>query len=436
MGCDEGNPVRVVSTQAVTSQATAHEPGSAGATSRPRRIALYSHDSVGLGHVRRNLLLAGRLAAHGHDVLLVSGTPEAGSMLRPPQTDIVTLPALHKDAQGAYRARHLSLDLQELQALRRDILTSALIAFAPDLLIVDRHARGFLGELEPALEALPTTRVVLGLRDVLDTPARVRQEWQQRATVAALERWYDEVWVYGDAALIPPLAAAGIVSPVPVRPVGYLRALRPEGPRTEVATDGQPYVLCTVGGGTDGVGLAVDVLEAGPPPGHRLVLVTGPQMPDDDQQRLAARVEQRSDVLLYRFVHDLPSLLEAAAAAVIMGGYNTVCEALATSTPTLVLPREQPRLEQRIRADALAARGMLDVLPTGGDNRMLLRDWLCRSVTQPRRRRHGIDLDGLIRVAQRVRALTDLETVAAGSPAASRTAPLRAVDQGAQHVAV
>lgn len=386
--------------------------------------------------MRRNLLLAGRLAEDGHDVLLVSGTPEAGSMLRPPQTDIVTLPALHKDEQGTYRARHLSFGLPELQALRRDILTSTLNGFAPDVLIVDRHARGFLGELEPALDGLADTRVVLGLRDVLDTPARVRQEWHQRATVAALRRWYDEVWVYGDRALIPPLASVGITSPVPVRPVGYLRAVRPEGAQTAVPTDGRPYVLCTVGGGADGADVAAAVLDAGPPHGHRLVLVSGPQMPAADLQRLVERVERRTDVLLQRFVHDLPSLLGGAAAAVIMGGYNTVCEALATSTPTLVVPRERPRSEQRIRADALAARGAVDVLPSGAETAAFLRRWLPRSVARARRRRHGIDLDGLDRVAERIRVLTD---TAIEPPSAQRPAmatPTTVTDEGDQHVAV
>ena len=428
----EGTPVRVVSSQEVNPSSV----GPAGPSRRPRRIAFYSHDSVGLGHVRRNLLLSGRLAADGHDVLLVSGSPEAGSMPRPPQTDLVTLPALSKDQHGTYRARHLSLGLPELQALRRDILTPTLTGFAPDLLIVDRHARGFLGELEPALDALTATRVVLGLRDVLDAPGHVRQEWRQRATVAALERWYDEVWVYGDRALIPPLASAGIVSPVPVWPVGYLRAVRPDGTRTDLPADGRPYVLCTVGGGADGADVAAAALAAGPPPGHRLVLVTGPQMPAAAQERLAASLEQRDDVLLLRFVHDLPTLLDGAAAAVIMGGYNTVCEALATSTPTLVVPREHPRLEQRIRADALAARGVIDVVPSGADTTGSLRAWLHRSVRSARRPRREIDLGGLDRVAQRVRSLTEPGTAATAGARPDGPPVPHATEEGDQHVAV
>jgi hypothetical protein len=182
----------------------------------------------------------------------------------------------------------------------------------PDVLVVDRHARGFLGELEPALDALVDTRVVLGLRDVLDSPAACGRS----GTSAPRSRpWSAGTTRSGSTAtgrLIPPLAAAGIVSPVPVRPVGYLRADRPEGTRTHLPADGRPYVLCTVGGGADGADVAAAVLAAGPPPGHRLVLVTGPQMPAAAQERLAAGSSSvRMTCCCCRFVHDLPTCSRA-----------------------------------------------------------------------------------------------------------------------------
>jgi predicted glycosyltransferase len=131
-------------------------------------------------------------------------------------------------------------------------------------------------------------------------------------------------------------------------------------------------------------------------------------------------------------------LLEGAAAAVIMGGYNTVCEALATSTPTLVVPRERPRLEQRIRADALAARGVIDVVPSGADLAAAVRAWLHRSVRSARRPRRDIDLDGLDRVAQRVLSLADPRTAATADARPGPDVPVvpHATDEGDQHVAV
>lgn len=59
--------------------------------------------------------------------------------------------------------------------MRSAVLAAALEAFAPDLLIVDKLPSGVLGEFVPALERLRAagrTKMVLGLRDVLDDPPR------------------------------------------------------------------------------------------------------------------------------------------------------------------------------------------------------------------------------------------------------------------------
>jgi predicted glycosyltransferase len=405
----------------------------ASAPERRTRVALYSHDSTGLGHVRRNLLLAGRFAADGHDVLLVSGSPESSSMTRPPGTDLVTLPALAKGPAGDYRARHLSLGLSELRALRRDILTSTLVGFCPDLLVVDRHARGFLGELEPALDRSSSTRVVLGLRDVLDAPARVQREWREQETERALDEWYDEVWIYGDDRYGHPLDAAGVRAPIPTLPLGYLRATRPSAGVVTTASTDAPFVLCTVGGGADGGDTARAVLDAGAPAGHHVVIVTGPQMPAEQRRDLEERANGRPEVVLTSFVHELPDLLRRARAAIVMGGYNTVCEVLTTSTPTLVVPRERPRSEQRLRAERLAAGGHLDTLSAELAVPDLLRAWLDAAVARPRRPRVGIDLGGLDRAADRATALLD-RTAGAARPRPEGPRP--SGDEGADHVAV
>jgi predicted glycosyltransferase len=411
-------------------------PTPVAALDTPARIALYSHDSTGLGHVRRNLLLAQQLAGDGHDVLLVSGSPEAAAMPRPPSTDIVTLPALGKDEHGSYRARNLQMSVHELTAIRRDILSSTLAGYAPDLLVVDRHARGFRGELEPALDHLGGTRVVLGLRDVLDTPSVVRREWHDRAIEAALRRWYDEIWLYGDAGLHDPLAAAGLVAPVPVTAVGYLNGARPAPVVQDAVPDDRPFVLCMLGGGADGARAAAAVVDAPLPEGLGLVLVTGPQMPAEERARLAAVARHRPELTVLTFAHDPAGLLARARAAVVMGGYNTVCEVLASETPTLVVPRAEPRLEQHLRAQALAAAGLFDTLPLATADGAGIGAWLCDAVTRRRRARHGADLDGLTRLGHRVQHLLASPTGARRARRTPTTTPRSVPNQGVHHVAV
>jgi len=83
-----------------------------------RRIVLYSHDALGFGHLRRNLMLAQRLKAMSPapEAVLVAGTSEAGAFDLPAGVDLITLPACAKQSCGTYEARRLSMGLAELCA--------------------------------------------------------------------------------------------------------------------------------------------------------------------------------------------------------------------------------------------------------------------------------------------------------------------------------
>lgn len=380
------------------------------AAPRTPRIAFYSHDSLGLGHIRRNLALAA--AAHdapaAPDALLLSGSPEVTALHRPAGCDLVTLPALHKGTDGRYGARHLSVELDELTRVRREVATAALTTFAPDVLVVDRHPRGFRGELEPALDALRgRSHVVLGLRDVLDDPAHVRDEWDRQRTADALARWYDEVWCYGDPSVHDPLAAARVPVPVAVRSTGYLAAGRPvTGSIDELGLGGGPVVAGLVGGGADGGRLAAALASTPLPEGVRGVIVTGPQMPEEAREVIEQTAAHRDDLIVLPFVPDAVPLIRRAAAVVTMGGYNTVCEVLASDTPALVVPRSRPRTEQLLRATHLAAAGHLDVLRPEAASSAALRRWIEDALTRGRHRRHGLRLDGLATVRDRIAELT------------------------------
>ena len=157
-------------------------PGIAGARRGRRcRIPLYSHDTMGIGHMRRNLLIATALAHSSlrPSILLIAGAREASAFPMPPSVDCLTLPVYRKEADGRYQSRSLDLPLDQLVRLRAGTIAAALEAFEPDVLIVDKVARGAFAELDPALassRAKGRTRCVLGLRDVLDDPDAVRRE--------------------------------------------------------------------------------------------------------------------------------------------------------------------------------------------------------------------------------------------------------------------
>jgi predicted glycosyltransferase len=368
------------------------------------RIALYSYEALGLGHVRRSLALARAFSGlrPRPDLLVLSSVAEAALLPRPRGCDVLTLPSLLRRGQERYAALDLlGVPPREACLLRSVALRAALTAFGPDLLVVDRHPRGAHGELEIALSALsPSTRVVLGLRDVLDEPVAAAAEWTAHRCTEALDDWYDAVWVYGDRGLYDPTEHIRI--PRRLRDdvvfTGYLApARRRPSPRVEREATPGP-VLGLVGGGADGAATAHAFVAAARLHGRPCVLVLGPQMPGEERAALRSAALAVPTLVLHDFVRDTAPLLAHAVAVVAMGGYGTTCEVLASGLPTLVVPRTRPRREQLLRASLLARRQLVDLLHPDDLRPEAVASWVCE-VTEGRRRAGpcGVDLDGLSR---------------------------------------
>lgn len=374
------------------------------ANGRRLRIVLYSHDTMGLGHKRRNLLIAQTLgdSALDADILLISGMRDASNVPTPDGVDTLTLPALHKRPDGQYEARRMSLPLEEIIELRSQLILTAIKGFQPDIFIVDNVPRGAGQELSPTLDylkrakafrqrnALPTTRCVLGLRDVLDTPAAVQRDWQKANNIDAIRRYYDAVWIYGDADLYDMRTEYDFPSDIvaKMQPLGYLNQrtrlnfVNPEHDPLEQLSlpKNDEIVLCLVGGGQDGAALATAFVQASFPVGTTGILLTGPFMPDDVKKQLYAQAERNVQCRIMDYIEEPTLLLERANRVISMGGYNTTCEILSFQKTALIVPRVTPRLEQWIRADRLQKRGMIDVLHPEEVCAAALSQWLHRAV--------------------------------------------------------
>jgi predicted glycosyltransferase len=383
------------------------------ATEKPRlRVALYSHDTLGLGHIRRNLLIAQALSQPPLEAttLMIAGAREAGVFPWASGVDCVTLPSIQKCDDGQYRSRRLHLSLPELVSVRAGIVQGALEAFAPDVLIVDTEPRGAFRELDAALSSVRMrgrTHCVLGLRDVRDQPAVVKREWDKVSNEDAVREYYDQVWVYGDRKVLDVVQEYGLSGDIALklRYTGYLDQrprldfVRPgeDGPRVVATLPPGRLILCTVGGGQDGARLARTFVETDLPAESTGVLLGGPQMAPDLLDELRKTAARTGRVRVLRFLAEPAPLLAQADRLVTMGGYNSTLEGLSFGKPTLVVPRVQPRLEQWIRAHRLKALGLLDVLHPDDLSPTTLGDWLVNDC-RPRRARDVIDMNGLTRL--------------------------------------
>jgi predicted glycosyltransferase len=372
--------------------------------------------------MRRNTLIAHSIA--GSEVpatmLLVCGAREAGSFPLPAGTDCLTLPSYHKEEEGGtYECRSLRTSLEELTALRARAAAAALEAFEPDVFIVDKAPRGALRELEPALKVLRTrgrTRGVLGLRDILDDPATIRREWVEGSLADAVREYYDAVWVYGDPAVYDQVREYNYPAEVAakVRYTGYLARPRPmefsdiDGAELLhlLPHSQERLFLCMVGGGQDGGPLAEAFARVAFPPETRGVVLLGPFMPLDAQNRLCRLATSNPRLHVVKFVTDPDLLLTLADRVVVMGGYNTVCETLSFGKRMLVVPRVAPRREQLIRAERLQQMGLVDVLHPDCLTPAALGEWLMREGEAPRARSQ-IDLGGAATLPDLLRDLLD-----------------------------
>jgi predicted glycosyltransferase len=338
-----------------------------------KRVLIYSHDSFGLGHLRRCRAIAHSLvdADSSLSVLILSGSPIIGSFDFRSRVDFVRVPGVIKLRNGEYVSLSLHIDIEETLAMRSSIIRHTADIFDPDILIVDKEPLGLRGEVRSTLDLLRArgTPMVLGLRDVMDDPDALETEWERKHAVPALSDYYSEIWVYGLPQICDPLAGIDLPASVRRRMVytGYLRRNIPAAvvaPEPSGLRDGE-FLLVTSGGGGDGDELIDWVLAAYEHEGGSLppaLLVFGPFMLPDRQAAFAARAARLPKLRTITFDARLENLMSRAAGVVAMGGYNTFCEILSFDKPALIVPRTTPRLEQFIRARRAAELGLVAML--------------------------------------------------------------------------
>jgi predicted glycosyltransferase len=336
---------------------------------RPRRVVLYSHDTFGLGHLRRSRALASALTQSDtvQSAIILTGSPVAGRFTFPERVDHVRLPGVTKLPDGSYISQTLGLDIEEITSLRAGLIESAMKQYDPDLLIVDKEPTGFRGELLLTLERLKAegkTKTVLGLRDVLDEPKVLATEWARKGAVDATEKYYDDIWVYGVKSVYDPTDGLDLSPETRDRMhwTGYLR--RAITDPADTPTD--PYILITPGGGGDGKAMVDQVLaayEQDPDLSPRALLVYGPFLSGDVREEFETRVAKLNGrVTALGFESRMEALFANAEGVVCMGGYNTFCEVLSFDKRAVIVPRTVPRLEQWLRASRAEELGLVRML--------------------------------------------------------------------------
>jgi predicted glycosyltransferase len=334
-----------------------------------KRMLFYSHDSYGLGNIRRMVAIAEFLVEREPDlqILLLTGSSMLHAFRTHPQIDYVKLPCMQRDCHGHYQGKLSCLGNKQLLKLRRKLIKQSIKHFNPDLLLIDKKPLGLGNELCDSFEYLAHKkhhpRRVLLLRDILDQPEVTSAIWQKNGYYPVIEQHYDMVAIAGQASVFDAVARYQFPESVrgKTRYVGYLERPVPAqaNDQSEQFFDDTPHkkVLVAAGGGNDGFLILKAYLD-----GLRQVtwsgqlqslLVCGPEMSAQHVTQLEALAEGRPKIRLITFSPKFINCLQQADLVVSMGGYNTLCEILSLAKPAIVIPRIEPVAEQLIRAECL-----------------------------------------------------------------------------------
>jgi predicted glycosyltransferase len=349
------------------------------------RILIYSHDTFGMGNIRRMLAISQGILEGLPEVsiLLLTGSPVIHKLCADgrQRMDYIKLPCLTRTDRGVYRARYLDLGVEELSGLRAELILAAARHFAPDLLIVDKKPLGVRGELGPTLRYLqaerPATRKMLILRDILDRPDAIISNWNGHGHDVSLRDDYDQVLILGQREIFDPVVEYHFPEGVAGRTrfCGFLRKGVETGPteprsqiRESLALDesgAHRMMLVTPVGGEDGfkvVETSLLALANRPQPRLQTIVVGGPEMPGEERERLRELAASIPDTRFLEFSNNLLSLMAAADLVISMGGYNTICEIMSLRRKAIVIPRVRPTEEQLIRMERLAPLNIFTVL--------------------------------------------------------------------------
>jgi predicted glycosyltransferase len=345
----------------------------ATATAPIRTVLLYAQDTRGLGHITRTLTIANHVLETFTNCVayIVTRSKIARESTWPHRCDYVKLPSRRTPKTVQRTADDEQSSIEQFRALRSQMLHDVALGLAPDVVLVDHEPLGSSGEFKDGLWALkekcPGTHFVFGLRDIMDDPDRIRREWQEMGVYEALDKLYDGIAVFGSPRLYDVAEAYAI--PEGVRDklyyCGYVVRDFPGGEADGIrAQYGIPerarMVVASVGSGRDGFAVLQHARAAilkvqDSDPDLYAVLVTGPFMPDEEKEQMQSWATPRCRVVPWA---DNFQLMAVADAAVCMGGYNTVCEGLATACPMVMVPRATHKVEQLIRAELLEAHGL------------------------------------------------------------------------------
>lgn len=340
------------------------------------RVMFHCQPTLGIGHFIRSREIVRALDAF--DVTFVIGGEIPSGFELPANVEVVHLPALQFDEEfRTLSTAQGETEIEIIKQIRRAQLLAAFEYVQPDLLVIELFPFGrrkFEFELIPLLESAKRsdTRVICSLRDIL--VGKRKQAQFDEAAVRLMNEYFDTLLIHSDpnfqkleetfTRLYDLTCAVCYTGFVVQRIEENTNSLLP------IFKTDTPVIIVSVGGGRVGLELIECAIAAQPRIAerftHRMLILCGPQMPLEAEQKIRQMVESNPPITVERYVTNLPWHLKHAALSISMGGYNTCMDLLASGVRAVVYPfTGNDNQEQTMRAAKLAATSRLRLIRAG-----------------------------------------------------------------------
>ncbi len=350
-----------------------------------KKVLFYCQHVLGMGHLIRSREIVHALSAF--EVCFLNGGELIPGFKFSPEIEVVNLPPIKSDADFKdIRSSEGFQSLDEIKAARTKKILAEYARFQPDALIIELFPFGrrkFAFELMPLLTRIRLdggpTKVVCSLRDILVGKRDHKRHEDQ--VITTMNRYFDLLLIHSDPKfqrleetfsrmwdLKPSTKYTGFVAEA------CLEAA-PDPTQKDALLDDflsgeteKPLILASIGGGRVGIELlecavkaSVGIEKTVP---HRLLIFTGPYLPEADYLRLEKMASTHSNICVRKYTTRFLFFMKQAALSISMAGYNTCMNLLVTETKALLLPfTGNQNEEQTIRAEKLEALGLAAMIP-------------------------------------------------------------------------
>ena len=310
-------------------------------------------------------------------MLVLTDLSIIGKFRFPQNVDFVHLPGILYKSGKEFRAKNLNIASANALKLRRKIVQSTAKTFKPHFTLVEADLNKLsVAEMYKNLrymkEALPETKIIWGLPDIIGNPNEIKKIWTRFKISIAFEKVVDEIWVYGHKDIFDFVAEYHMPEAMANKLVetGYLKSpmLSSSKVSREVSRKNirKPLVLVNGGSGLDSFHLIdnyVRYLEkAGDAIPFYSMIITGPMMPTREKQVLMKRIERLPNVSIRRFCKQALEYTKFAELIISTGGYNILCEIMTYRKKAIVMPVGGAFEEHFYRAAHFAKHQLIQLL--------------------------------------------------------------------------